>query len=639
MGFQYNFCTNFNLIVTPHQIPVEPDLQSLDAPLSLFYDALPVFDTSYVMDNLSELLQPRWGSEKWILEGWEKINKEEQKLITARLDELFKKGLPFTIKHDKILYIYAFSLLAQLEVLAIQIPLKFKDKMASQENRARMHQQLLDEIFHGLVFTKILYLLCDPHAIPPEYNRATEDLCNHLRNEECPKTAVMMLNLIAEGWIEEAFKAYAQQNIAPEVFRTILADEHRHVCEADLYRDIGMPDINVIKAKMEHLEEQLLVSIFLQHRYMVATSALLGMQGVAHFIHSLNKKHHEQLAKINLTPSKKWTAFMHLVQDVMPKIHEYSQAAYEVEMTPMRKVLMTQWDNPSDATMVSQANIDVSCLDFFDRKLPSETLTTLMLQSVSLCLKNNEAYRTYLHFRKLYRTNDAYVGVVVQLPHCRDHMGTIVFKNCHEMSVYGLAQRIRDMMELMVYCYQKREELEQKYPYLEPYDESKRFDFAYDIYGMPLPGSSLVTVSNIGPWGYTDAKSPLLKNEAVKIVMLQVERRQVWDKESQSFVIRDHLPISISADHRLYDGNAPTPRILNETFQEMFQKMHKDKNKADLKPINLTHFKKMIDVILSINIDLGYKYLNALQTFCPDFFAPEDLFRADTIKKAAELIM
>ncbi len=579
------------------------------------------------MDDFIELLRPRWGSEKWILEGWEKISSDEKQLIKTRMDELFQDGLPFEIQHDKLLYVYVFSLLAQLEVLAIQVPLKFQDKMVSLENKQRMHIQLLDEIFHGLVFTKILYMLCEPYAYPPEYNENVEILCNFIRDEECPKVAIMLLNLVAEGWIEESFKCYAQQNIAPKVFNIILTDEHRHVCEADLYHDVGLPDPALMKEKLEFLEEQLLVNFFLQHRYITASAALLGLEGVTNFMQSLNAKHHQQLKKINLEPSKKWLAFMQVAQNALPIVHEYAQKHHEVEMTPTRKIFMTQWDNASDATMVSQSNINVSCVDFFSKKFPSETLTTLMMQSVSLWRKENELYRNYLHYKKLYRSTEAYVGVIVLLPGCGDHIGTIAFENCHEMSVNELSKRIRDIVSMMVYCYKRREELEKAHPHLKPYDDNKLHDFAYNVYGYPLPGSAIITISNVGPWGYTDAKTPLFKNEAVKFVMMQVERKQVWNKENQSFEIQDHLPISISADHRIFDGNTPVPRMINDTFQRMFQKMHTDmaKPRSLKNPINSAHFVKSVETVLNLNIDFGYQFLNALQTVWADFLTPENL--------------
>ena len=66
------------------------------------------------MDELSGLLRPSWGAEKWILEGWDTLTVDEKKLIKSRMDDLFKDGLPFELKSDKLFYIYTFSLLAQL---------------------------------------------------------------------------------------------------------------------------------------------------------------------------------------------------------------------------------------------------------------------------------------------------------------------------------------------------------------------------------------------------------------------------------------------------------------------------------------------------------------------------------------------
>lgn len=586
------------------------------------------------MDDFNELLHPLWVSEKWILEGWEKIDAHDKELIKKHMEELFKNGLPFEVKHDKLLYVYSFSLLTQLTRLAIQVPLKFKDKTSSQENKKWLHAQLLEAIFHSLAFTKILYILCTPYTVPPEHNANIEILCNVLRNEECPKTAVI-LSLIIKGWIAELFTCYARQDIAPKIFNIILNNEHQHIDEANLYHDINLPIQNEMKQKIDYLEEQLLVNLFLQHQYVLTAFSLLGIEGTSNFMQSLNTRYTQQLKKIHIQPGNKWVLFMQLAQISMRKILDYAQTYEEIEMTPMRKVLMAQWNNPNDATMTSQSNVDVSCIDFFGKKYPPETLTTLMMQTVSLWLKENELYCTHLHYKKLYRSKNAYVGVVVQLPGCQDQIATIAFKDCHEMTLSELAQRIRDIIPMMVYCYKRCEELEKNHPHLKLYEEQKLFDFAYDIYGCPMPGSSIVTLSNIGPWGYTYGQSPLFKNEAMKLVMLQVERRQVWNNKTQAFEIQDHLPLSISADHRLFDGNTPVPQILNDSFQRMFQKMqHDSENILPQTSNELLHFIKTAEAMLSLNIDFGYQCLSSLQITWLDFLGPDKLFASiEAIKK------
>ncbi|WP_238583792.1 2-oxo acid dehydrogenase subunit E2 [Legionella brunensis] len=584
--------------------------------------------------ELSELLRPSWGSEKWILEGWNEISTEEKALIKSRMDKLFKNGLPFELKHEKILYIYTFSMLAQLEVLAIQVPLKFEAKMSSPEHRQRMRTQLLDEIFHGMVFTKILYLLCAPHALPPAYNEGIEVLCNFIRDEECPKVAVVLLNLIGEGWIEEIFNSLQRADIAPEVFTTIIEDEHRHVSEADLYQDIGLPDMEVVRTKLEFLEKQLLTNIFLQYKYMVSISAILGVEGALQFLQCLNEKHTQQLAKISLEPSENWRFFMKVGEELFPRVRDYTQAYYELEMTPIRKVFMTQWDNPSDPTMVGQFDLNVSRLDFFNKKFPPETLTLLMLQTISKGMSENSSWRSFLTHGKLYQSKEAYVGLIVKLPDCQDHMGTIVFENCHQMAVQQLGVKIRNILKMMVFCFKKREQLEKEHPFLMTIVDKGLYEFNNDSYDYPMPGNAVISLSNIGHFGYKQTKSPLRANESIKCTILEIERRPVWNKDTQTFEPEDMLPVSVSGDHRIFDGNSPVPKILAQCFDEMFAKMIDDRSiEANSPPNPDGKFVKLFEQLIANNLELGYKALLALQTYWVDALSLEDLLNSNLAKK------
>ncbi|MCC5791909.1 MAG: 2-oxo acid dehydrogenase subunit E2 [Legionellaceae bacterium] len=588
------------------------------------------------MDTLNALLRPGWGSEKWIAEGWQKITDDERSLIQTRVDALFSQGLPFELKQDKLLYIYAFSLLAQLEVLAIQVPLKFESKLSNPDFKRQLRTQLLDEIFHGIVFTRIVYLLCEPHASPPAYNDNIEHLCNFIRNEDCPKVALMLLNLIGEGWIEEIFYSMEKQGIAPAVFATILADEHRHVGEADLYRAIGMPDMPVVQRKLAYLEEQLLTNIFFQYKYSASLSLLLGAQGSIDFLQALDKKHQQQLKKINLSPSEHWKGFMKMGRELFPAIAHYSESNHAIPMTPIRKFFMTQWSNPSDPTMVGEFNMDVSCLDFFNKAFPSETLTSLMLQAISVALSSHPGFRVYLSHNRLYRAEEAYVGVVVMLPDCGDHIGTIVFENCHKMPVQELALKIRRALQMMVFCYKKRAHLEQAHPHLAGLMDEALVDIAHSGYPYPMPGNPMVTLSNIGFCGYTRTKSPLRCNEAMKFTLLEVERKMVWNKGRQQFEAQDILPVSISADHRIFDGNLPVPKLMQNCFQQMFDAMLQGTTKptARQEPKQDAQWMQMVDQLLDEHLETGYKALTVLQTLWLDFIELEHLISSKWGKRA-----
>ena len=581
------------------------------------------------MDELNELLKPSWGAEKWILEGWNVITEQEKKLIKTRMDELFHHGLPFELKHDKILYIYTFALLAQLEVLAIQIPLKFGARMSTVEYKERMRQQLLDEIFHGLVFTKIVYMLCAPNAVPPPYNENIEILCNFIREIDCPKMAVMLLNLVSEGWIEELFYSLHRQNIAPKVFATILDDEHRHVCEADLYKDIGLPDMALIKPKLAFLEEQLLSNILMQYKYMFSVTSLLGIDGGVELLKALDKKHHQQLEKINLEPSENWQMFMAYSEKLLPKFQTFSDKYQEIEMSQNRKAFMTQWDNPRDPTMYGQFNVNVSALDLFDKKFPPETLTTLMMQGISKLLYENESYRSFLSLHKLYLSKEAYVGIIVKLPDCNDHLGAIIFENCHEFSARELAYRTRAIMKAMTYCYKKREQLEKLHPHLGQMVDKALYDFANDAYGYPMAGNSFATITNIGIYGFSDCMAPLLSNETLKFGLLEVERKQVFNKTNKTFEVQDILPVSVSADHRVFDASTAAPKAVAKNFQLMFAKMIEDesdpKKSAAFSYTDNSQATKFIEQLVAHNLELGYKLLVLLQTSWFDFLKLEEL--------------
>lgn len=576
------------------------------------------------MQTLDALLRPTFQPEKWIEEGWSAISKEEQKFIQSRLDDLFQNGLPLELKHDKILYIYAFSLLAQFEVLAIQIPLKFQSQLKKPQFREQMHRQLLDEIFHGLVFTKIVYMLCEPYALPPTPNEHIETLCNFIRNENCPKTALMLLNLIGEGWIEEIFHSFQQANIAPEVFNVIIEDEQRHVCEADLYREIGLPDMQIVHEKIAYLEEQLITNIFLQYKYMFSTVSLLGTAGTIAFTEALHKKHSAQLAKINLTPGKYWQFYMTTAYELFPKIHSYAASRKKLEMTPLRQLFMTQWDNPSDPTMVAEFDLNISKLDFFNKKFPKETLTTLTLQAISYGLSENDSFRNYLSGHQLYQSQHAYVGLIVKLPDCLDHIGTIIFQNAHTIPIKVLATKIKIALQNMVYCFKKREELEALYPDLKTITESTVFDFLNDIYDYPIPGDPVISLSNIGMTGYTRTKSPLRRNECMKFTLLAVQKKPVWNNGTHAFEPQDILPISISADHRIFDGNVPIAKYFVNCFDTVFQNMLNPSDASPL-PQESSDLEEIINTFMEHNITLTYKLLTLLQTYWFDFLALEEL--------------
>ena len=571
------------------------------------------------MNELNDLLRPVWGAQKWIAEAWNQITDDEKKTIQRRTDDLFKNGLPFELKHDKRVYLSIFSLLAQLEVLAIQIPLKFESQMPTLEFQQRMHVQLLDEIFHGIIFTKIVYLLSDPYSFPPAYNENVEKFCDFIRSETCSKIAIVLLNLIAEGWVEELFKCLKEHNIAPQVLDMILEDEKRHVSEADLYREIGLPSIESVTPKLEHIEDLFLTTLSLRYNMGMSLITALGVQGMHEFLTQLDCKYKHQLKKIHLKPSEKWTSHIEMAGKMLENCEKKWVEAPEVDITSHRKMLMTQWRDPADPTMIGQFNMDVTCLDFFNKKYPSEMLTILMLQTISQMFVSYPEYQLFLKENKLYQRQGTFVGLVVKLPECEDHLGLIFFQDCHLIPVNSLSIKIKQAIAMMSYCYQRVKQLEQDYPHLTLIQDDILNEMSNPFYPPIRPSPIGVSLSNIGASGYVQAKSPLLPNEAVKFTLMTVERRPVWNNLNNAFEARDILPVSVSVDHRVFDGNVPLPKIMDRLFQDTFQRMESLTETRPKTAPNEADMVLWIDRLLNDNLEFGYLTLRALHTMWPDF--------------------
>jgi len=578
------------------------------------------------MTDLNLLLNTSWGAEKWIDEGWSNLTDDEKSLVTLRLNEMFKDGLPFDLIYDNTLYIYVFALLAQLEVIAIQVPLKFESCLENTDLKSKLRTQLIDEVFHGLVFTKIVFMLSSSLIMPPKYNSDIEILCDFIRNEECPKVAIILLNLLAEGLIEELFEVLYKYNIAPKVFRTILEDETRHVQEAELYAEIGTPNKSIIKKKLEEFENLLLNKIFLNFNYTISLGLLIGIEGVADITERLVNKHNYQLKQLNLKPSKTWELYMGLGGKIMPKIMYYGSTKHLVPFTPSKRFLMSNWTNPTDPTMTGEFNLNISRFKSIKKSHPEISINTIMLQAVSLSLTYDPNFRLHLQHNEIYRTEKSYVGVVVKLPECDDHLCTIILENCHEMTAWQVTEKIKYHIGIMMFCYKKRLQLEKENPQLEVQRTFTNIDSKDGGCYAAFLGNSVVSVSNIGSAGYSRGKTPLLRNEALKFLLLTPERKLVWNDLIEDFEAQDILPVSISADHRVFHGNIPVPKIIKESFDIVLNNMLKQDSSAKdpLKRLNNGNI-FALETLVNANLELGYNILSLMQTIAFDFMALEEI--------------
>lgn len=561
------------------------------------------------MVQLEQLIKPTWDAERWLNNAWVLLEPEEQLSIKKRVDDLFFNGLPFQLEHDKLIYIRLFSMLTQLEVFALQALLKPSEILSDPELKLRMRQQILDEVFHATVFAKIAYELSAPYALPPT-NNGIDQFMSLLADEPDLRTSIVLINLVGEGWIEEIFLVLKKYKVAPRVIEVILEDESRHLEDYDLYFGVGLPSKDYLNRRLSYLEE-VVMGIFSQAKFVESLLNVLGIAGTVELAKRINKKHHTLLQKINCEPTQKWKNFMRSVVTIIQDVFYNQVNDAQVKQTTTRRILASQWDDPSQPTQSTVFGVNVSELGFFEKKHSSEAVTCLFLQAISKTLSDHPTFRNYMYHHKIYNPLHAYVGLAVRLPECGDQLGIIEFKDCHTMTVSELSQHIRADIQTMAYCHKKSEELKIEHPFLvDIFDEIFSKAPADDVYSDSLFAKPAISLSNIGHWGYETIISPLLPNETIKFTLGKLERKQVWSTVSKQFEVQDIVPVGMSVDHRVFDANMPVPSIIQNAFNEVQRAMAQQGSA----PVcsnggGLLEFIKYSDALLEDDLELGFRFL------------------------------
>lgn len=561
------------------------------------------------MIQLNELIKPTWGVEKWLNTAWSTLDDDEKQIISKRVDEMFFNPLPFQLEHDKTLYVHLFTLLTQLEIFALQGMIKSLAKLSAGELYSQLRKQIVDEIFHAILFAKITYELASPYALPPMYSKGVESLFSILVSEPDFKTSLVMINLIGEGWVDEIFSALQQANVAPRVFEVVHEDESRHLHDYVSFLEIGLPDKAYLVKRLACFEEELITMMFSSPIYIQTLMSFLGVSGLKKLFIDIDKKHHIMLKQVDCSPGKKWRFFMEKISSLIDHVFHDQAPDMPLLQTDTRRMLMAQWDDPNQPTQSSLFSIDVTPIEFFEKKHRPETITCLSLQALSKAMSVNPVLKNYKTSNKLYNPKESYVGLAVLLPNCDDHLGMIEFKNCHEMSVSELSAHIQHDIQIMTYCHKKIQSLKQEHPYLDDLVNDLFIPRCESVYRDPLFSKPSISLSNIGHWGYEVPISPLFPYETVKLTLGKIDRKQVWNNTTKLFEVRDMLPVGISVDHRVFDANIAVPRMIQTAFDEMLILMQQDNTKPAPASVKLNDFIKLSDKLLQADLDFGYRYL------------------------------
>ena len=136
-----------------------------------------------------------------------------------------------------------------------------------------------------------------------------------------------------------------------------------------------------------------------------------------------------------------------------------------------------------------------------------------------------------------------------------------------------------------------------------------------------------------------DAELLLQTGSIYKDDYLRIELQYAQAK--QNFLPQDVLPVSVSADHRIFDGNLPIPKIINKNFHAMFRRMLEQPplpSRVQAEFDFETEFMNKIEQLIASQLELGYKLMVFLQTYWFDFVVIDDLLTTEALEKANSLI-
>ncbi|MGB1697683.1 MAG: 2-oxo acid dehydrogenase subunit E2 [Thermoplasmatota archaeon] len=448
--------------------------------------------------NLQKLVLPSWPPLRHVEAGWNALTQEEQGEIEARVAAVDRR---ITGRREATLPFFAF--LAQVETIAIEIPLRFLER-APEEHKPLLRRQLVDEVFHSVLFVRIAHELALPDSMPPAPSPAAEELLDLIRSEEDWEASVTLLNL-AECWIENLFRHAARWEVAPDVFRTVLADEARHVEEAFEAADADA---------VERMEAGLM-ALFQEPRVSLAMNELAGTERYVNMVNGLQRTHRNHLKKLGLSPGPAWEMFEQEIE--LPEL----ELATKLPQTPWRASAAKLWHTPRDPTMQGDFDLLVD-------KVPKKLLTPFVVATVGRAwAKHPELNRVFAKGRtwQLPRVN---VGVRVLV---NDQLATVVVTDADKRSLSDISQAILDGVK----------DLEARHkPDDAPIDDS--------LYELIDPGvhSFAVAISNPGKFGMVRGAGALSGHISPSTDISVGQRRRIG--------LKHHVNFGCLQDHRVFDG-------------------------------------------------------------------------------------
>jgi hypothetical protein len=460
--------------------------------------------------------------------GWEFLDGTERADVERRLAKVLAVHRWGTHNRDALLHFFNF--LAQVETIAIEIPFK-----ASWKTPDSMHptlrRQLVDEVFHSLLFSRLAHELALPASQPPPPLASAQRMLDRIRDEPDMAVGGTLLNLVAEGWIETLFKHALSWHVADAVFEAVLADESRHVQEATQY--VGGLDRAAAERAVRDLEEGL-AQVSSEPTVALAIADLAGAAGARQLRIDLDRTHAEHLAQVGLLPHPRWVELMGPTP-VDAAGDEAGEAVHVVRDTPWRRAARDVWTTPRDPTM--QGSFDVAV-----GHIPRKLLTPVFVAAVGRAWAKNPRLNRLVSRGRVWELPHANVGVRVMV--AEDELSTLVVPQADRRSVPDIQRILADGMEQL-----------QAMKRLRPAGDvpAPGAAAALDLVA-PDPQSFAVSLSNTGKFGIQTGAGAFTGPVApgTDLTLGQRRRLPVW--RGVAYVPAWHVSVGCLQDHRLFDG-------------------------------------------------------------------------------------
>lgn len=485
--------------------------------------------------TIDHLIRPHWAPLSSISRGWAALTADEQAVVTERLEQASIEAT-WGGGHQRDALGHFFAFLAQVETIAIEVPLRFLP-VAEAAMKPALRRQLVDEVFHSALFARIAHELYLPRAQPPAPLASVETLLAKIRSEPDLSLSATLLNLVSEGWIEELFHHAKRWGIADSVFAAVLRDEARHVEEAEMYIPAADPARGA--AVLADFEDGLL-AVLSEPVLALSIYDLAGYDGYRALTAGLLVKHKQQLAACAMQPSRRWLELDQLM-DKLLQFHRVNGdhitqgAPVRVEDTAWRRVARQIWATPTDPCMRGGFDVPVG-------HIPRKLLTPVLVAALGRAWATDagRSLNRVIARDGVWQLQHINVGVRVLVG---DELATVVITNADQRSV-------ADVSKMLTKCYETLVDLRAK---ARPSDS--------DTNGLPEGLAQLVpaafrysvAISNVGKFGLTmgsGALSPYAPTTDITVG----ERRKLPLWRLFAYLPAWHVHLGCLQDHRVVDG-------------------------------------------------------------------------------------